>query len=501
MLVLLMSAPAALASTASLRAGTTVVYQGDPAGDTVTLSRFVDEDRFYYLVTDSDGITPGSGCFRVRVRGNNTDTVACEVTAGLKRYEIATGGGDDRVGFDAVGSGTTPGATTGGIADLGPGTDRFTGLASGSSADTVDGGDGADTIEGGAGNDAAVGGAGNDQVAGQAGNDAVDGGPGDDSIEFGGPGVPAGAGVGADDLRGGGGVDLLSYNDHGSGITVTIDEQPGDGSAGEGDNVHSDVETVIGTTLSDTLTGDGAGQDLYGHGGNDTIDGGGGDDLVNGGTGEDVVRGGAGNDGVQGSAGGDLLDGGSGSDLFAGDNECTTAPCTGGSDTIQARDGELDTVNCGVGADRATVDAIDIVAVDSQQGCESVDRAALPLAAAGTPPAITPAPTMRVRGARRLRTLLRRGLRVDVTCPAACSIRARLVFRKAVVAAARRTRITGGLTRLRLKANRAGRRRLKGRPKARVTLVIDVTDSAGTKTTLARPITLTRRKAAARKPG
>ena len=361
-------------------------------------------------------------------------------------------------------------------------------LGGGPGNDVVAGGDGADHVAGDSGNDVVGGGPGNDQVAGQAGNDSVNGDSGDDALEFGAADVAPGVGAGADDVRGGDGVDRLSYNDHATAITLTLDGRPGDGSAGEGDNVHDDVETVIGTTQDDVLSGDDLGQDLYGHAGRDTIDGGGGDDLLNGGTGEDVIRGGTGDDALEGSADGDVLDGGPGRDFFEGDNECAAAPCTGGSDDIQARDGEQDTVNCGVGADTATVDAVDIVALDAQQGCESIDRAAPALAPA---PAAAAAllPSMRVRGGRNLRTLLKRGLRVDVTCPAACRIRGRLILGRKVVAGARRTRITAAVTRLRLKANKAGKRRLKRRTKAGMTLVLDVTDSAGATTTLARPLT------------
>jgi hypothetical protein len=86
-----------------------------------------------------------------------------------------------------------------------------------------------------------------------------------------------------------------------------------------------------------------------------------------------------------------------------------------------------------------------------------------------------------------------------VTCPGACRIRGRLIFRKTVVAQARRTRIAPSVTRLRLKANRAGKRRLRRRTKVLLTLVVDVTDSAGAKTTLVRPITLKSAKAAKKK--
>ena len=485
MLALLFAAPAAFGSTASLAVGGgTVVYRGDADADLLTLSRYVNtrgtgdpsDDIVYYLLAET-GISAGTGCQPIGL-----NMAACRVTQGLKRYDIATGSGDDRVELT--------GATSGGSADLGPGADRFTGLASGTSADSVRGAGGADTLNGGAGDDGLDGGADDDMLGGGAGNDAVDGGPGDDELEFGASGASPGVGVGADDLRGGDGVDRLSYNDHRAAITVTLDEQPGDGSAREGDNVHADIETIIGTTLDDVLIGDDLGQDLYGHAGRDRIEGGGGADLLNGGSGADVIHGGAGDDALEGSADGDLLDGGPGRDFFAGDNECVAEPCTGGADEIQARDGEQDTVNCGVGVDTAAVDALDIVALDTQQSCENVDRAApdiAPLAAAAGPAAL---PTMRVRGPQRIRALLKRGLRVDVTCPAACRIRGRLILRKTVVARARRTLTTGAVTRLRLKANRAGRRRLKHHRKLRLTLVIDVTDSAGHTTTLARRLTL-----------
>ena len=106
---------------------------------------------------------------------------------------------------------------------------------------------------------------------------------------------------------------------------------------------------------------------------------------------------------------------------------------------------------------------------------------------------------MTLRGARGLRTLLVRGILVQVTCPGACRIRGRMILRKKVVAQTRRTRIAPSVTRLRFRANRAGRRLLRRRTKVLMTLVVDVTDSAGTKTTLARSITLKTRKAAKKK--
>ena len=65
-----------------------------------------------------------------------------------------------------------------------------------------------------------------------------------------------------------------------------------------------------------------------------------------------VVDAGAGNDIIQGSAASDSIDGGD------------------GNDTVQLREGIADFVRGGLGADQATVDAVDAVAAD----VETVDR-------------------------------------------------------------------------------------------------------------------------------
>ena len=472
LLALVVAAPAATASTLSVRDGI-VVYDGDAAADAVRIAQYVDEsnDRVYYLVTDDAGLSAGSGCFKI-----SGPTGACRITPG-QRYALRGAGGEDVVVIGA----DTPGGST----DLGPGADRFTGRAA---ADSVHGGDGNDIIRGGAGNDTLAGDGGADQVAGDAGNDALDGGAGDDQLEFGGAAIPAGVGGGADDLRGGAGRDRLSYNDRGAAVKLTLDGRSGDGPAGEGDNVHDDVETIVGTPLGDVLIGSDGGQELFGNAGNDRIDGLGGADLVNGGTGDDELFGNAGDDRIEGSAGEDYLEGGAGVDFFAGDNPCTAEPCTGGSDFIQARDGEADTVNCGVGADTALVDAIDVVAQDSQHGCERIDRGAAAVAPAASDVlgATASGPKLRVVGKRRLSALRRGKLRVEVTCPGSCRVKARLISGRTVVACASRTRLGAGLQVLRPRTSRRGRRQLKRRTRVGITLVVDVRDDQGRTTTLTR---------------
>jgi CSLREA domain-containing protein len=106
-----------------------------------------------------------------------------------------------------------------------------------------------------------------------------------------------------------------------------------------------------GTNKRDVLRGT-AGPDLLrGLGGNDKLSGLAGDDCLDGGAGSDVLDGGAGKDKLTGGAGADSLKGGAGDDV------------------INAADHKRDTIDCGKGRDRATVDRIDRV-----RNCERVKR-------------------------------------------------------------------------------------------------------------------------------
>ena len=111
------------------------------------------------------------------------------------------------------------------------------------------------------------------------------------------------------------------------------------------------------------------------------------------------LDGGPGDDRLEGGYGHDTLTGGPGRDTIFGDetsqrcsygDECTVVPY--GNDTISARDGEADTVDCGVGDDRAVVDHVDVVA-----NCEIVDRGDSP-----TPPQPHAARVDRPRPERRV---------------------------------------------------------------------------------------------------
>ncbi len=91
------------------------------------------------------------------------------------------------------------------------------------------------------------------------------------------------------------------------------------------------------------------------------------------------MDGGAGDDLVEGGFGDDKLTGGPGRDTVNGDRKsrCNEYHCDyfgAGNDTIEVRDGEVDSVTCGVGTDRVVADTIDVVAAD----CETVERAAPP---------------------------------------------------------------------------------------------------------------------------
>ncbi len=161
-------------------------------------------------------------------------------------------------------------------------------------------------------------------------------------------------------------------------VTVTIDGVADDGRPGEGDNV-TDVERVtshVSGTFRFTDAPDvvevWANQD-YGastvatRGGNDTVTGGNAAESIDGGAGDDRLEGGFGDDSIVGGPGRDTIIGdksGGNCGLF----ESCSMPI--GNDTIDARDGEIDSVICGVGTDKVLADATDTVGPD----CETVER-------------------------------------------------------------------------------------------------------------------------------
>ncbi len=351
----------------------------------------------------------------------------------------------------------------------GEGKDRIYG---GGQADTIDGGAGDDLIYANGGDDIILAGEGSDIIDGGAGNDHMEGGLGDDTyvvdserdvvLEKVGQGVDKivtslsvyrlssnvenliyqgvgdfmgtgnelanlivggsgndtlkGAG-GADILDGGGGADIADYSDKTAGLSVKLDGSMSVAvliNAVPEDYIRN-IESIIGGTGSDTITGDsrdnvfrgGAGKDtLDGAAGSDTTDysdkqaavevtlngalssivkvggiaedtvrnienisggsandilagdsgsnilvGNGGNDRLYGRGGNDTLRGGDGNDELYGESGDDLLDGGTGNDKLYGNGGADVFDAGDGDDEIYGGAGN-DVINGGSGHDK-----------------------------------------------------------------------------------------------------------------------------------------------------
>lgn len=247
---------------------------------------------------------------------------------------------------------------------------------------------------------------GDDRLSSASSSDVLDGGPGNDELspddEETGPG---------DVVRGGPGIDTLQTGNPTATqgpIAVAFDDVANDGYPGEADNYASDLENLSATQTSPSVhfTGNDApnvvqlrseaADIVRGMGGNDTIDAANGNDQIDGGDGDDTIFGGGNDDVIVGGPGLDSLSGeGSGSGMFL------SSP---GSDTIDARDGVREAINCGLGADTAIVDALDVVPQDPGSLCEAVQRPAVVVAAS-------------VRSSK-LKLQARKRVSVSLACPA-----------------------------------------------------------------------------------
>jgi Ca2+-binding RTX toxin-like protein len=117
------------------------------------------------------------------------------------------------------------------------------------------------------------------------------------------------------DFSGGFGADVANYFFATEGVTVGVDGMPFDGRPGDNDRIDRTVESVFGSQHADVLTGSQREQRLFGFDGDDTL------------------------------AGGPASD-----ELFGGP----------GQDAVDARDGELDSVDCGGELfDRVTADPVE----------------------------------------------------------------------------------------------------------------------------------------------
>jgi Ca2+-binding RTX toxin-like protein len=228
--------------------------------------------------------------------------------------------------------------------------------------DIIDGGAGHDVIDGNIiiVNGTIVGSDDADFIDGSAGNEVIVALGGNDFIV---------AGV-ADDIRGGDGVDTVSFANSNEGVSMTLSftgDFQGSGGTAERDTFTS-IENVIGSDFNDILQGDDSNNVLFGGGGNDlfisdrgadTILGGDGtdtmqyegsavnvslltgvghggdaegdqlvsienltgtndDDVLEGDNGANVLNGAGGNDILRGDAGNDIINGGDGNDILIG---------------------------------------------------------------------------------------------------------------------------------------------------------------------------------------
>src|SRR5215212_8676164 len=194
---------------------------------TVAAPDATDADYSFVDVGAGVAITPGTGCTAM-LTGTGVD---CDPT-GVDRVEIAL---DDLNDHLHVFSSAVPVH-----ADLGTGDDNVEDPEIGPATSTrsYDGGEGADYFAG------------------------------------------KGDGVLANDYHGGPGKDTVSYEYRVTPVSVSIDDVANDGATAEGDNVHRDIEVVLGGAADDVLVGSAANDTLVGLDGADDIQGLAGDDQL-----------------------------------------------------------------------------------------------------------------------------------------------------------------------------------------------------------------------------
>jgi Ca2+-binding RTX toxin-like protein len=280
----------------------------DISGDGLRDFTLANVDSVVVTLGDGDDVFSAQG--GGSLGGPTPSTLPLTVYGGPGNDTLTGGDGNDTlygdVGDDTLCGGTS--LTDGDVYSGGAGTDTVT-YAGRTGAVTITVGAGANDGFGSETDDITadveivVGGNGDDSFTGWTGPQTFYGGPGDDTFHM---GLLASTGAGADTILGEAGEDTADYGARLEAVTVTMDlNVANDGAAGEGDNVHSDVERFICPTAAVVCN-------VTGNALDNRITGGGGADVLNGGAGDDTFVMGA-NGGI--GAGADVLIGGPGVDV------------------------------------------------------------------------------------------------------------------------------------------------------------------------------------------
>jgi uncharacterized delta-60 repeat protein len=216
---------------------------------------------------------------------------------------------------------------------------RYTAMVGGGTGnDSIVTGSGDDHIDPIGGNDTIYSNAGNDLIMQLGDTDLVYAGSGNDTVDCGYRGVPKNP-----TIYGDAGNDSLTARNGG----VVYGGSGNDGINGARAPGAYPVDTSIVL-------------EAHGQGGSDTIIGTDGRDKLYGGDGDDWLRGGMSADKLFGGAGNDKLSGNGGSDMILGDVGTDSLFGNAGDDKIYAQDGEIDTIDGGVGDNQIDSDLIDV---------------------------------------------------------------------------------------------------------------------------------------------
>ncbi|MBV9953277.1 MAG: hypothetical protein JO291_15085 [Acidimicrobiia bacterium] len=255
----------------------------------------------------------------VGTNGNDTldGTAGPDVIAGLDGNDVIRGFGGNDVLCGGEGTNALDGGADADLMEGGHGDDSFSGSDGEDQVTYKDSsfavvadlslrqgtGDGNDVfssvedLTGSYWNDYVIGDGGSNRLAGLGGNDFISGNAGDDQLLDGGTSPTEVnqfiGGTGYDILYGGPTEDVANFG--GSLLGVTVDLTAGT-ATGNGNDLLSGMDDVIGTVYNDTIRGDAGPNRLNGSGGDDKISGEGGDDVLLGDSDDDQLTGGPGSD-------------------------------------------------------------------------------------------------------------------------------------------------------------------------------------------------------------